>query len=199
MLQVLHIPATSRGSTLTPIATARLADRGFSLFELVLVMVIVVTISAIAIPRMSSSTNNARADQAVDRIQAMYEQARSIARARSTTIAFKVSRSADRINIKIGTKSISKAMLNEAPYHADITARDFAGDGEILIDGLGMPDSGGTLTLVVGTTTRTLTFDGPPSSDSTLRTSTLLRSTELDAVDSGLVTKGATGAGQVVQ
>ncbi len=193
MPRALHMQATSHTPTSTPIATARLASRGFSLLELVLVIVIVATISGIALPRMSSSTNNSRADQAIDRIEATLNKAREMARSRSTSVSVRFSTGNERMKIEIGGSTVEKVLLELSPYYTDLTTASFGTDKYIIYNGLGMQDTGGTVSIAVGSAKRTLTVADPPANDSSSRVVSLTRSTQLDAVNLSLVVTGGTG------
>jgi len=46
--------------------------------------------------------------------------------------------------------TVYHVVVSAAPYHADLVAADFGGDGEVVFDGYGMPDSGGSVVVQVG-------------------------------------------------
>ena len=56
--------------------------------------------------------------------------------------------------------SIEAVALGEDPYGATILSVDFGGDAEIVFDGFGNPDSGGTVLIQVGTRQKTIAVDG---------------------------------------
>jgi prepilin-type N-terminal cleavage/methylation domain-containing protein len=193
MPRALHMQVTSMYPTSTPNATIRLAGRGFSLLELVLVIVIIATIAGIALPRMSSSTNISRADQAMDRIEATLNKAREMARSRSTSVSVRFRTSSERLKIIIGGSTVEKIFLESSPYYADMTAASFGTDKYIIYNGFGMQDTGGTASIAVGSAKRTLTVADPPTNDSSSRVVSLTRSTQLDTVNLNLVITGGTG------
>lgn len=49
--------------------------------------------------------------------------------------------------------------LQEEPYSATLVSADFGGDEEIIFDVFGLPDSGGSVVIRVGSHVRTITVD----------------------------------------
>lgn len=134
--------------------------RGFSLLELVLVLVVMATLAGIALPRMSASTNTARVEQAVDRVEALIAEARSLARARSGPVTLEFDSAAETVRLVGGSKT-SAFRLSDSPYHARIETVSLKAGAIMTIDGMGVADSWGTITLRAGTAERTLTIDAP--------------------------------------
>ncbi len=52
-----------------------------------------------------------------------------------------------------------KVALSEEPYNATIVSADFGGDAEIIFDGWGVPDSGGSVLVQVGSHQKTIDVD----------------------------------------
>lgn len=136
----------------------------FSLFELVIVMSITAIIAAVAIPRYGQAIARYRADAAARRIAADLARTRQLARASSAarTIEFRLGANTyylaaetDLANGKPG----SLVALAEEPYHATLVSADFGGDGTVGFNGFGIPDSGGTVVLRVGSAQRTIAMD----------------------------------------
>ena len=119
--------------------------RGFSLLELVLVLAIMTTMSAIAVPRYAVSLARYRIDAAAKRVKAELSLARKTAKITGAALTVDV--------------SDYQAILSESPYRALIVSADFDGDEEIVFDGYGVPDSGGTVTVQVGIMQRTVVVD----------------------------------------
>ena len=49
--------------------------------------------------------------------------------------------------------------LAETPYSARITSASFGGDSDLVFNGFGIPDSGGTVVIRVGSYTKTITTE----------------------------------------
>jgi prepilin-type N-terminal cleavage/methylation domain-containing protein len=147
-------------------------DQGFSLLELVLVLAIIATITAIAAPRYQASLSRYRADLAARRMVKDLELIRATAKARSTSVELVINTHTDQL---VGsTVTALDPHITEyctefslEPYQADITNSQFNGDAVITFDGWGIPDSGGTAVLTVGSETRTITVD-PNTGEATI-------------------------------
>lgn len=138
---------------------------GFSLLELVLVLAIIATMAAIAAPRYAASAVRYRADLAARRIVADLALAQSTAKANSSSRRVKFFVNSDQYRLfdlqpLDGDSSYYNINLSERPYEADITSVDFGTDDQIIFDGWGVPDSGGTVVLTVGSEQRTVVVDG---------------------------------------
>ncbi len=168
-------------------ATIRFAGRGFSLLELVLVVVVIGTLAGVAIPRLNSSNDHARADQVVDHIETMYEKARGMARARSKQVELFILKSTDQIRIRIDGVIVERTYLSESPYRADITNMFFAGNNNIVFDGYGMPNVDGYLIVKVGGVERTISFGAAPTNDYSGRILNLVRTTQYESDLSAVV------------
>jgi prepilin-type N-terminal cleavage/methylation domain-containing protein len=137
---------------------------GFSLLELLLVLTIISTLTAMAIPRYQTSIARYRADLAAQRIVADLTQARTSAKTASAsrTVTFSVAGNSYAIpqlsSLNGGSGRYSVA-LSERPYQVGLTSVNFGGDTEITYNGWGLPDSGGTVILAIGTEQRTVTVD----------------------------------------
>lgn len=137
---------------------------GFSLLELLLVLTIITTLTAMAIPRYQNSLARYRADLAAQRIVADLTQARTSAKTASAsrTVTFSVegnSYDIAQLSSLNGNSASYSVALSERPYHVGLTSVDFRGDTEITYNGWGLPDNGGTVILAIGTEQRTITVD----------------------------------------
>lgn len=139
-------------------------DGGFSLLELLLVLAIMATVAAIAAPRYQGALARYRADLAAYRIVADLTQARTSAKAASAprTVAFSVAGNTYQIpelSSLDGNSGHYNVALSERPYDAGLVSVNFGGDAQIIFNGWGVPDSGGTVILAVGTEQRTVAVD----------------------------------------
>lgn len=138
--------------------------RGFSLFELCLVLAIIATVVAIAAPRYADSIARYRADLAARRIVADLDLARTKAYASSSTVTVKFDVEADVVWL-VGVRGMEGAdseyvvRLAEAPYHARLVYADFGNTPALNFDGYGVPSSGGYVIVQVGQVRKTLKLD----------------------------------------
>ncbi len=138
--------------------------RGANLVELVLVLVIITILAAIAVPRYASGLSRRRTEEAAKRIAADLALAREQAR---------ISGSSRLVQFMLGSSSYALqavrdmdhpatdyvVSLLDAPYHAFLVSADFGEDTEIVFDGYGQPDTGGSVVVQVGDCYRTITVD----------------------------------------
>jgi len=141
-----------------------ISNLGFSLLELVLVLAIVATLAAIAIPRYQGSLARYRADLAARRIVADLALAQSNAKAASSSrsVVFSVSANNYQMPDLPGLDGASGSYiveLRDLPYEADLISADFGGDQQVTFDGWGIPDSGGSVILSVGAEQRIVSLD----------------------------------------
>jgi prepilin-type N-terminal cleavage/methylation domain-containing protein len=148
------------------------AQSGFTVAEVVLVLVIMSIIAAIAFPRYANSMANHRADLAAARIAADLELARKHAKFNSTGQRCGFDVGADYYRLQGMSDPDHPAQeyivwLSEEPYGADIVATDLGGDGAIIFNGFGLPDSGGSVDLAVGDKYRRIAID-PATGETTV-------------------------------
>jgi prepilin-type N-terminal cleavage/methylation domain-containing protein len=134
----------------------------FSLFELVIVLVLVAIVSAIAVPRYSSSLDNYRASFAARKIAADLAMAQTAARAASAsrTLSFTSAASyqvsgVSALNGATGTYAVD---LSSDQYKTTVTV-SFAGATQVTFDGYGHPDNAGSITVRSGGAVRGITLD----------------------------------------
>ena len=136
----------------------------FSLIELVIVTMILGCLAGIAIPRVANSLSLRRVESAAKRIIRDLELAQQQAKASSASraVAFDVaSDSYELVGMRhlAGSTKPYLVYLSDEPYRATILSADFEGDTEIVFDGYGIPDSGGTIMVAVGGHQRDVTVD----------------------------------------
>lgn len=148
--------------------------RGVTLVELTAVIAIIALIAAVAVPRFLQSMAIQRLDAAARRFDADIRQMQAQARARGESQTLVVNTAGMSYTLNRGTPAalgatVSRVSLADAPYELASVAADFGGDAQLVFDGYGVPDSGGSLTLGLGGRTVTVAVDsqtglpGPPT------------------------------------
>jgi prepilin-type N-terminal cleavage/methylation domain-containing protein len=146
--------------------TTRIGERhrGFTVAEIVLVLVIVSIIAVIAIPRYANALANNRVSLAAARIVADLELAREHARFNSTGQQFAFDIDADSYKLQ-GMADPDRpgqdyvVWLSKDPYGADVVSTNLGGDGAIQFNGFGVPDSSGSVDISVGSCHRRISID----------------------------------------
>ena len=139
---------------------------GFSLIELALVLAMMVTLGAIALPRYASAGARYRADIAARRIAADLDLARSTAHSRSSacTVIFHVPENRyvlSGVASRDGNLGEYSVQLSDPPYLATIRSASFAGKTSVTFDGWGVPRNAGSVTLSVGRESRQVALTRP--------------------------------------
>jgi len=159
----LHDIPTSKSNTRT----------GFSLIELVLVIVIVGVVGAIATPRYTSSLMRYRVDRAARQVVADLGFARMDARIGGAPLTVVFSTTTDTYQM-VGVTDLNNpgidytVDLSRSPYYAQIVQANLGGDNQVIFDGFGAVDSGGTVVIQVGQTQKTVVLD-PDSAKATVQ------------------------------
>ncbi len=138
--------------------------RGFSLIEVIVVMVTTGILAAIAMPRYADSVARYRVDFAAKRIVADLALAQSRAKVASTsrTVTFTVRKSIYQLIGIVDTKDPKTdytVYLGDSPYQVTISGVDLGGDTSVIFNGFGLPDSGGKIAIGAGSAQRTITID----------------------------------------
>ena len=138
--------------------------RAFTLVELLVVVFILGVMATVAVPRLANSLVLQRIDSAGARIVADLALARRHARLSGTseTVTFTTAPSGYAFstvtdpNHPSQTYSVS---LGDEPYGAVILSVNFGGDAALVFDGYGVPDSGGSVVIQVGSYQVTISVD----------------------------------------
>jgi len=142
----------------------RSGPAGFTLIELTCVLVILAIFSVIALPMFASALARRRADAAATRVVEDLNRARDYARTSGTSQTVAFDPNSDSYTISpmpdpAHPASPYAVVLSDDPYGADIVSATFGGDATLVYSGYGWPDSGGSVTLSVGSHTRVVTVN----------------------------------------
>lgn len=144
-------------------------DKGFTLVEILIVVIILAIAAAIAIPRMGSA-GAMQMRAAADMIAADLEYAKSMATSRQAnyTVIFNTSAESYQIEdaggvishpVKVGSQFIINFSADSRLDEVDITNVNFNSTSQVKFDRLGSPDNGGTITLQAGGVSATITVE----------------------------------------
>ncbi len=121
---------------------------GFTLVELVLVMVITGVLAAIAMPRFAQASANQRLEAAADRVVADLKLASTRARAASAPATMTFDRDAGKYQLDAVAGNAFTVELDEMPYGVTFESVDFGGTTVAAFNAYGMPVNAGSVTLV---------------------------------------------------
>ena len=121
--------------------------------------------AAVAAPRYGRASGRYRADLAARRVAADLRLAQSCAKATSSARTVSFSMTLDRyqlLNVPSpdGAPGDYTVVLTVEPYRADLTGANFNNTPQVIFNGWGLPDHGGTVTLAAGAEQRTVVVDG---------------------------------------
>ncbi len=138
---------------------------GFTLAELVMVVLIIGIITAVAAPKYIDSLSRYRAEAAAQRIATDLKYARREAVGGSITRRVQFDVPAINQYTLVGIPHLDdpsrtyEVDLSAPPYSALIVSVNFGGDAELIFDGYGAPDSGGTVVVASGGYQETVSVD----------------------------------------
>ncbi len=171
------------------------STRAFSLAELLMVMAIVGTAAAIAMPRFAEAESRWRVSGAAKRVIADLERARATALATSSEVI--VSFEETSYSMKASSDLTDEAGLGEvslgnAPYGVEIISADFGGEQSVTFSGAGVATSDGTMVLGRGSYRLSIKFEalGGKAKSGGIYESTRLVVKKVEAVEGATVIKG---------
>lgn len=137
---------------------------GFTLVDVVMVLAIMAILTALAAPRFSNSIALQHVEAAARRIVvdlALAQRQATISNVDQTVRFDPAMQEYSLVGMPHPDHSAREygVSLQEEPYSATLVSADFDGDEEIIFDIYGMPDSGGSVVIRVGTHVRTITVD----------------------------------------
>lgn len=138
--------------------------RAFTLMEMIVLLAVVAILAAVAIPRFGGSISQNRLEAAARRVRIDLDGARDLARRTSQSIRVRFS-AASHAYLYDGVANVDRPAetyridLAREPYCAAIDSVNFGGDPDVVFDGFGAPDSGGTVVLRCGARTRTVKLE----------------------------------------
>lgn len=134
----------------------------FTLLELLCVLIVLGVIAGIAVPRYANAIAQNRASAAVRRITSDLALAQRHAKftGKTQTVTFDATRDKYYILTIEDPDHSSLAyqvFLGDEPYNTAVVSADFDGDGDIIFDAFGVPDSGGMVVIQIGDWCKALT------------------------------------------
>ena len=129
-----------------------------------MVVAIMAILAAVAIPRMAETVSRYRLEAAKTRIlnDLALAQRRARVTGTSRTVRFLPAQEAYRLPEEAhldNPSGVYRVQLWREPYEVDLVSADFDGDADLVFDGFGLPDSGGTVVIERGGYTATITVD----------------------------------------
>lgn len=145
-------------------SAGRPAFRAFTLVEVVVVLAMIAILAAVAIPVFGGSIAHSRLDSAARRVLLDLDAARQLAHRTSQSVSVLFS-PAGNYYVFSGVADVDKPAqaygveLAREPYVVKIESVNLGGDTDVIFDGYGTPDSGGTIVLRCGSITATVTLE----------------------------------------
>ena len=174
LIEMPHLTYPQRGLCHCFLEEAAASDlpgprRGFTVIEILIVMVIITIAALTAVPMMSSASS-VQIRSAASMIAADLEYAKSMAISRGQNYLVRFDQNADSYQIEDTDGVILHPVKKGFDYlvdfgndtrlnRVDITGANFSGNPDVEFDSMGSPDSGGTVSLQAGGTTVTITVE----------------------------------------
>lgn len=141
--------------------------RGFSLIELVLVIIVIGMVAAIAVPRVSSAQSGNRLSAAQSRLVAEFEMAADLAKAKGRTHTIQLHLGESEFRVYEGRPGSLGALVRSvpmarSPYEVYFASTNIANpQGYLTVDGFGMYSANARVRIVAGSTTMDVELVGP--------------------------------------
>ena len=141
---------------------------GFSLMEIMMVLAIIMTLAAVAIPRYVDSLARYRLRIATRRIVQDFAMVRSEAQSTSTQRTLRFDVGHDRYQLisfvdLVDSQAPYTVDLSEEPYCVRLVSANFADRTSVSFDGYGLAENGGSVVIQVGSETKTIILDAESS------------------------------------
>jgi type II secretion system protein H len=143
-------------------------EKGFTLLEIVVVVLILSILTAVIVPRWASAVNQCYLDNAAKRIAADLAKAQSLAYATSKSQTVTFTPTANRYTIDgmadlDHPSSTYTVYLDRHPYQSSLYSVDLPGAQPVTFNGygqpVGLPSGGGKIVISSGNLTHTITID----------------------------------------
>lgn len=152
-------------STLSGARRGRPVGRAFSLLELVLVVVIISTLAAMAVPRFGNVITRSRAQGAARRIAADLALVQQSAMTGSVARTFRLLGGADPGYELLGLAHPDRptqpyvVSFRQDCHEIELVSYDFGGDSDLIFDMYGVPDTAARIIVRAGAYESTLNVD----------------------------------------
>lgn len=138
--------------------TTRTHPQGFTLVELVLVMIIIGVIAAIAMPRFAQATARQQLDAAANRLVSDLEKAQHHARSTSNQVTLSFDTRDNSYSFTPAFGTAYTVQLDEPPYQVTMPVAEFNGATTVSFNGFGIPSESGAVKLATGSGTAVITL-----------------------------------------
>ncbi|MCC5822591.1 MAG: type II secretion system protein [Planctomycetes bacterium] len=141
--------------------------RGFSLIELVLVIIVIGMVAAIAVPRVSSGQSGKRLSAAEKRLVTEFESVSDLARAKGRTHTIQIHLSQSEFRVYEGSPGslgplVRTVPMSRSPYEVRFETTNITHpQGYLTVDGFGMYSANARVRIAAGSMTRTVDLVGP--------------------------------------
>ena len=154
------ILSTRRGK---PGSCGRVCSRAFSLLELGIVLVVVATVAAVALPRYAEGQGRYRCEAAAKRLSSDLELIRDRARSLGITQTVQFFEDGYRLVLRdaAGAASVQQVNFRDAPYNASLRwVKATTSHGDVTFNAFGQPDTSALIRVEAGSNIRMVQITG---------------------------------------